>query len=61
MLVLHRKENQAIVVDGPATIVVLRIDGSGVRLGIKAEQSTTILREELLDREPRGERNVKPC
>ncbi|MEO5798589.1 MAG: carbon storage regulator CsrA [Gemmatimonadales bacterium] len=48
MLVLSRKEGEAIVIDGNIRVVVLSCDRRGVRLGIEAPTETGILREELV-------------
>lgn len=48
MLVLTRREGEAIVIDRDIRIVVLSSDRRGVRLGIVAPADRTILREELL-------------
>jgi carbon storage regulator CsrA len=50
MLVLGRKQGESLRVDGPCEIVVKRIRGSKVQIGIIGEQSTKILRTELLSR-----------
>lgn len=47
MLILTRKESEAITVDGPAEIRVLSVQGNRVRLGITADRETTVLREEV--------------
>ena len=48
MLVLTRKEGEAIIIDRDVRVVVLSNDHRGVRLGIEAPAERTILREELL-------------
>lgn len=48
MLVLSRKEGEAIIIDGNIRVVVLSNDRRGVRLGIEAPTETGILREELV-------------
>lgn len=48
MLVLSRRNEESIDIDGPARIRVLGAEGGRVRLGIEAERSVTILRTELL-------------
>ncbi len=53
MLVISRKVNEGIVVDGPAVVTVLGIAGGRVRLGITAPETTAILRSEL-HKEPKG-------
>ena len=52
MLILSRKEGEAITVDGPCTIYVTRIiRNEKVKLGIEAEPEVTILRSELEEKE----------
>jgi len=48
MLVLTRREGEAIVIDGDVRVVVLSHDHRGVRIGIQAPIERTVLREELL-------------
>jgi carbon storage regulator len=55
MLVLTRKVNERIVIDGDVVIQVLEVLGNRVRLGITAPSGVTILREELLNREKQAE------
>jgi carbon storage regulator len=50
MLVLSRKLNESIVIDGDIRIKVVGIRGNQVRLGIEAPDSVGILRAELCDR-----------
>lgn len=47
MLVLSRKPNETIVIDGGIRITVAGIRGNQVRLGIEAPLSVAVLREEL--------------
>ena len=47
MLVLSRKTNESIVIDGQITITVLRTKGNNVRLGIEAPKEIPIRRKEL--------------
>ena len=51
MLVLSRKTDQAVVVDGDIEIRVLDVSAKEVRLGFTAPQEVEILREELLAHE----------
>lgn len=51
MLVLSRKIDQTIIVNGDIRIRVLGIRGQQVRLGIEAPDRYVIVREELLDGE----------
>jgi carbon storage regulator len=47
MLVLSRKFNERIVIDGDTTIVVVEIRGDKVRLGIEAPKSKQVHRQEV--------------
>ena len=47
MLVLSRKLNETIVIDGGIRITVAGIRGNQVRLGIEAPRSIAVVREEL--------------
>ncbi len=47
MLILSRKPGQAILIDGDIRVVVLGVEGGGVRLGIEAPSSVGIVREEI--------------
>ena len=52
MLVLSRKKNETLVIDGPCKVVVLECRTNGdVRLGIIAEKDVKIMRQELLHQE----------
>ena len=48
MLVLSRKEDQVLVIDGRIRVTVVEIRGSRVRLGIEAPSSVRVLRSELM-------------
>ncbi len=48
MLILTRKTEQAILIDGNIVIRVLGIEGERVKLGIEAPKSIAVLREELV-------------
>jgi carbon storage regulator len=48
MLVLSRKLNEKIVIDGNITITVVKIDRTHVRLGIEAPGQVPVYREEIL-------------
>lgn len=48
MLILTRKVEQCIVIDGQTRVRVLGIDGDRVKLGIDAPSHVVVLREELL-------------
>ena len=47
MLVLTRKLNETIIIDGGIKLTVVKIDGNKVRLAIDAPPDVQILREEL--------------
>jgi carbon storage regulator len=49
MLVLTRKENESIVIDGKITVTLLEIGGGRIRLGIEAPQDIPVVRSELLE------------
>jgi carbon storage regulator len=48
VLILNRRQGEAIVIDGGIRVVVLGCDRRGVRLGIEAPTETNIQREELV-------------
>ena len=47
MLILSRKLNESIVIDGRVTVKVLRIDKDTVKLGIQATSEMPVHREEI--------------
>ena len=47
MLVLSRKEDESIVINGDIKIVVAAIQGGRVRLGIEAPQDVPVHRQEV--------------
>jgi carbon storage regulator len=49
MLVLTRRINESIVIDGNITVTLLGIEGDKVKLGIAAPRSIAIFRKELQD------------
>ncbi len=49
MLVLSRKINESIVIDGRITVKVLRVDGEAIKLGISAPADVPIHRQEVYD------------
>lgn len=48
MLVLSRKLNEKIIIDGGITVTVVKIDRNHVRIGIEAPGHIPIFREEIL-------------
>jgi carbon storage regulator CsrA len=58
MLVLSRKVDQEIVIDGNIKIRVLKVKGNTIRLGIEAPQDVHIARGELAKRDSRQAKNL---
>jgi carbon storage regulator CsrA len=58
MLVLSRKVDQEIVIDGNIKIRVLKVKGNTIRLGIDAPQEVHIARGELEKRDSREAQNL---
>ena len=54
MLILSRKLNESIVIDGRIVIKVLRIDKDAVKLGIQAPTELSVHRQEIFDLIQRG-------
>ena len=48
VLILTRKAEQGIVINGNVILRVLSVDGERVKIGVEAPRSITVLREELL-------------
>ena len=57
MLILARKLNEQIVIDGRILVKVLRIDGDTVKLGIEAPPDVPVHRQEVYDEIQRGGRD----
>ena len=49
MLVLSRKVNEKIVIDGGIVVTVVKIEGGQVRLGIEAPRNIKVFRQEILE------------
>ena len=54
MLILSRKINECIVIDGHIVIKILRIDRDTVKLGIQAPVELPVHRQEIYDAIQRG-------
>jgi carbon storage regulator len=54
MLVLSRKVNEKIVIDGGIVVTVVKVEGGQVRLGIEAPKHVKVFREEILDKANQG-------
>ncbi len=48
MLVLSRKVNEKIVIDGGIVVTIVKIEGGQVRIGIEAPNHVKVYREEIL-------------
>jgi len=55
MLILTRKVDQGIVIQGNIVVTVLRVEKDRVKLGISAPTEITVLRDELLERNGRNQ------
>ncbi len=49
MLVLSRKINESIVIDGRISVSVLRVEGEVVKLGVTAPREIHVFRKEVYD------------
>ncbi len=63
MLVLSRKLNEKIVIDGNIIVTVVKIDRNQVRLGIEAPGHIPVYREEILPlvRQAKDEQELAVC
>jgi carbon storage regulator len=59
MLILTRKVDQGIVIQGNILVTVLRVEKDRVKLGISAPTEITVLRDELLERDGHNENSNK--
>jgi carbon storage regulator len=57
MLVLSRKLNEKIVIDGGIVITVVKVDRNQVRLGIEAPADVSVFREEIAPGALKGNRH----
>lgn len=49
MLILSRKLNESIVIDGNTVVTILGIERNTIKLGIMAPKEVRVLRSELVD------------
>ena len=49
MLVLSRKPNESIIIDGNVTVSVLRVDNDNVRIGVDAPLEIPVMRKEIYE------------
>jgi carbon storage regulator len=47
MLVLSRKKNESILINGNVTVTIVDIRGDNIRIGIEAPKDVSIDREEI--------------
>lgn len=50
MLVLSRKKNESIYVNGNIRVVIVDVRGDKVQLGVEAPNDVTVYRSEVLDK-----------
>ena len=50
MLILTRKQNESVIIDGDIKITILGTKGKDVKIGIEAPEDVKILREEIYDK-----------
>ncbi len=58
MLILSRKLNESIVIDGRITVKIMRVDGDVVKLGIAAPADVPVHRQEVYDEICRSNREA---
>ena len=58
MLILSRKLNESIVIDGRIIIKVIRVEGDVVKLGIEAPMDVPVHRQEVYDEIQRNNRGA---
>jgi carbon storage regulator len=49
MLILSRKTNESIVIDGRITVKIVRVEGDVVKLGVEAPPDVPVHRQEIYD------------
>jgi len=50
MLILTRRPDESIIIDGNIKIKILGVNGNQVRIGFEAPEEVVIVREELLEK-----------
>ncbi|MDE2104091.1 MAG: carbon storage regulator [Patescibacteria group bacterium] len=56
MLVLSRKKNECIVIEGGIKVMVVEVRGDKVRLGVVAPATVAVDREEVFEAKRRGDK-----
>ena len=58
MLVLARKINESLVIDGRIVVRVVKVDGDTVKIGIEAAKDIPIFRSEIYEEIEKNNRNA---
>jgi carbon storage regulator len=58
MLILSRKINESVVIDGRIIVKVVRVEGEQVKLGIEAPNSVPVHRQEVYEEIQRNNREA---
>jgi carbon storage regulator len=59
MLILKRRAGESLKIDGGIEVIVLGVQGSQVKIGIKAPDSVGVYRDELYDRMTKAGKKIK--
>lgn len=51
MLIISRKKNESVIIQGNVEVIVLDVQGEKVKIGIEAPNDIKIMRKELLETE----------
>jgi carbon storage regulator len=58
MLILSRKSNESVVIDGRIIVKIVRVEGDVVKLGIEAPNDVPIFRQEIYEEIQRNNREA---